>query len=150
MALKRKRKIKTDDLNFKLAQVAVKGVLVTYDAVTDGFVKLDAAIASPSFTPDKVVGMLMFDVVDRDFNALPVNFQKLETGLSGFVRLAKEGEIGTDQLDAGAVFGPGSGVFLGANGTIATATVSPSGERVGTALASVDSDGFVEIYLDID
>jgi len=144
MALKRKRKIVTDDINFKLAAVAVKGLLVTYDTATDGFVRVPGS--SPAFD-DKVAGMLMFDVVDKDFNAVPVNFQKLETGLSGFVRLAKEGEIGTDQVVSGDSFGPGSGVYLGADGQITTASTN---ERVGTAITGADDDGFVEIYLDID
>ena len=144
MALRRKRKVKIDDINFKLATVAVQGLLVTYDTATDGFVRVPGA--SPSFD-DKVAGMLMIATVNKDFNAVPVNFQKLETGLSGHVRLAKQGEIGTDQVAAGAGFGPGSGVFLGANGTVTNVSTN---ERVGTALSAVDANGFVDIYLRVE
>ncbi len=146
MALKRKRKVKVDDINFKLAEVAVKGVLVTYDTVNDGFVRIPTTLA----LGDKVAGVLMIDVVNKDFNAVPVNFQKLETGLSGLVRLARQGELGTDQTGAGAVFGAGSGVFvndLGLVHSVADATVN---ERVGTALGAIDANGFVEVYFDIN
>jgi hypothetical protein len=144
MAVKRKRKLNSDDINFKLAEVAEKGLLVTYDTANAGFVRVPGA--SVAFD-DKVAGMLLIDVVNKDFNAVPVNFQKLETGLSGFVRLAKLGEIGTDQVAAGAEFGPGSGVYLAANGEV---TNDSTEERVGTALSAVDANGFVEIYLKID
>jgi hypothetical protein len=144
MGVKRKRKIKVDDINFKLAAATSRGTLVTYDTANDGFVRVPGA--SPAFD-DKVVGLLMHDVVDKDLNAVPENRQKIEVPLSGFVYLAKEGEVGTDQIAAGAVFGAGSGVFLGANGTVTNVSTN---ERVGTALAAEDAQGFVDVYFDIN
>jgi hypothetical protein len=143
MAIKRKRKIPVDDINFRLAEVATKGQLVTYDTSNDGYVRVPASVAFD----DKVAGLLMIDVVDKDFNAVPENRQRLETGLSGVVRLAKVGEIATNRVAAGAVFGPGSGVYLADGGLITNVSTN---EQVGTALAEEDADGFVEIYLDID
>lgn len=149
MALKRKRKIKVDDINFKLAEVASKGVLCVYDQANAGFVKI-AASTSGVLPAEKVAGVLLIDVVNKDFNAQPVNFQKLETGLSGFVRLARQGELGTDQTATGAVFGAGSGVYLHDAGKISNVQMSSSNERVGTALGAIDSNGFVEVYFDIN
>jgi hypothetical protein len=155
MALLRNRKIEVDDINFKMAEVASKGMLVTHDTANPDFVQVQASVSGVIGT--KVAGMLMMDVVDKDFNAVPVNFQRLETGLSGLVRLAKLGEIGTDQIAAGSldpsgvpVFGPGSGVYLADAGLITHVQDSTQNERIGTALAAADSNNFVRIYLNVD
>lgn len=146
MALKRKRKVQVDDINFKMQEVAVKGLLVTYDLTNAGFVRVPTTLA----VTDKVAGVLMIDVVNKDFNAQPVNFQKLETGFSGFVRLAREGELGTDQTAASAVFGAGSGVYVADGGKVSNVPDATLNELVGTALGPIDSNGFVEIYFDIN
>lgn len=147
MALKRKRKPQIDDINFKLDAVAVKGQIVTYNNTKVGFVQIQAAVSGVIGT--KAHGMLVFDVVNKDFGAVPVNFQKLETGISGFVPVFRVGEVGTDQVAVGAVFGAGSGVFLADSGNITNVQDSVQNERVGTALAAVDDDGFVELFLHI-
>jgi hypothetical protein len=148
MALKRKRKPIVDDINFKLDQVAERGVLCTYNTAKVGFVQVSASTSG--VIPQKVAGVLMIDVVNKDFNAVPVNFQKLETGLSGYVRLLKQGEMGTDQTAAGAVFGAGSGVYLHNNGKISNVQMSTQNERVGTALSAADTNGFVDVYFEIN
>jgi len=151
MALKRKHKEVVDDINFKMAVVAEKGMPVIYDTANAGFVKKSGATLT---VKDKCAGILMIDVVNKDFGAVPQNFQKLETGLSGYVRLAKLGELSTDNLAAGAQFGAGSGVYLDINSTLRDKPVSgfaddPAGLRLGTALGAVDADGFLEVYFDI-
>lgn len=147
MGLKRKRKPQIDDINFKLDEVAVKGQIVTYNNTKTGFVKIQAAVSGVIGT--KAHGMLVFDVVDKDFGAVPVNFQRLETGISGFVPVYRVGEVGTDQVKVNSVFGAGSGVFLADSGQITNVQDSVQNERVGTALAAADDDGFVEIFLHI-
>lgn len=148
MGLKRKRKPQIDDISFKLDAVAVKGQIVTYNTAKVGFVQVQAAVSGVIGT--KAHGMLMFDVVNKDTGAVPMNYQKLETTLSGLVPCLRVGEIGTDQVATGAVFGAGSGVFLANNGEITNVQDSTQNERVGTALAAADADGFVEIFLHID
>lgn len=147
MGLKRKRKPQIDDISFRLDEVAVKGQIVTYNNAKVGFVQVQAAVSGVIGT--KAHGMLMFDVVNKDFNAVPVNFQRLETGISGFVPVLRVGEIGTDRVAGSSVFGAGSGVFLADSGNITNVQDSVQNERVGTALAAADDDGFVEIFLHI-
>jgi hypothetical protein len=155
------------DLNFKMNEVAEKGLMVTYDVTNAGHVRLETSISG--VVTNKVAGLLLTSVVNKDFNAIPVNRQLIETGLSGFVLLMKEGEIATDLVDSGALdasgvplFGPGSGVFLADSGRISNVQFTAPGgsgnprivvdgnERVGTAIASPDANNFVKLYLDIN
>lgn len=152
MAIKRKRKVEVTDINYKMAAVAEKGQVLVYDTVNAGFVKLSASLT----TTDKAAGVLMIDVVNKDFNALPQNFQKLETGLSGYVELLKQGELATDKRASGqdGVFGPGSGVYLATDGNVRNKPASGfaddhAGLRLGTALEATDADGFVNVYWNI-
>ena len=146
MALRPDRKVIHDDINFKVAQVAEKGVVLVYDTANAGFLKIDQEpLADASL--QNVAGMLMIDVVNKDFGAVPENHNKLETGLSGVVRVLKVGEITTNQVDAAADFGgAGSGVYLGRDGKI---TSVASGTRIGTTLGATDTDGYVKVFLNI-
>lgn len=145
MALKPDRKVIADDINFRVAEVAEKGELLVYDTATAGYLKKDPQPQADA-SLQNVAGMLMIDVVNKDFGAVPQNFQKLETGLSGVVRILKVGEITTNNLDAASEWGAGSGVYLGRDGTIHSVA---SGTRLGTALGAQDSDGYVRIWLSV-
>lgn len=152
--LKRKRDVRVQDINFKLAAVTERGTVVIYDTVNAGFVKKTAGTLTVT---DKAAGVLLIDVVNDDFGAVPENHQKLEVGLSGYVPLCKQGELVINTLAAGEAgnFGPGSGVYLDINGLVRNKPVSGfaddhAGLRLGTALSSVDSDGYVQIYFDIN
>lgn len=148
MAVKRKRKVDSEVIDFKLDEVAEKGVICTYNSAKAGFVQVQNSVSGVAGT--KVAGLLLIDVVNKDFGAVPVNFQKLETGLSGYVRLMRQGTISTDQLTTATSgnWGVGSGVYLDDNGKITTIQHSTQNEKIGHATGSVDA-GFLEIYLNV-
>ncbi len=162
MALRRKREPDILDINFKVAEVAVQGKLLTYDVANPGFAQVQASISGVVTT--RVAGVLMTTVVDKDFGAQPVNFQVTETGLSGHVQLLKKGEMGIDQIVAGSVFGPGSGVWLRDNGNVANTAISDGGssnavgnQQVGIALSrfpvlnasGVSIEPFVDVRFEV-
>ena len=62
MSLARKRNVKIDDINFKLAEVAEKGVAVVYDHDNDGFVRVATTLTALPLR-DKCAGILMICVL---------------------------------------------------------------------------------------
>jgi hypothetical protein len=163
MALKQTlQKVTTDDILFRAKNAAAAGTLMTYvvDGTGDGYVQ--KVSGSPVADLDKVAGVLLINVEDRAIPSnltligddtgtvdLPRNFNRNVTYTSGVVRLLRIGTCETDQVDATAEFGQGSGVYLGANGLFTVASGTGATERVGTALTG-KRDGFVRVFVNIN
>jgi len=161
MALKQTlQKVTTDDILFRAENAAAAGTLMTYSVTNPGFVQ--KVSGNPDAVLDKVAGVLLINVEDRSIPSnltligddtgtidLPRNFNRNLTNTSGVVRLLRIGTTETDQVDASATFGQGSGVYIGANGLFTTAVGTGATERVGTAL-SEKRDGFVRVFVNID
>ncbi len=153
MALNAHQKIVADDINYRLAAASERGVICTV-ASTAGQCEV---IADPSGA--RVAGILMMDVVAK---AVPSNLsqdanldtgtateqsnkQKNETYEGGVVRLARKGELVTDQI-SGAV-AAGDSLYVAASGQI-SATQAAGSQAIGFALDAKDADGFVKLFLD--
>ena len=161
MALKQTlQKVTTDDILFRAKNAAVAGTLMTYALDADGFVQ--KVSGNPDAVLDKVAGVLLINVENRSVPShvvslgqdtgtvdLPRNFNKNVTYTSGVVRLLRIGTCETDQVDASATFGQGSGVFIGADGLFTTAVGTGATERVGTALSG-KRDGYVRVFVNIN
>lgn len=160
MALKPDNKIVVDDINFRCASVSEKGFLVTFNTSTGLVEKLTS---SPS--GKKVAGMLLMDVVTRGMpeNAVVLgedtgtmdqplpNRNRLETHVSGVVRLAKLGELYTNAINPTdwANIVVGDKLYVTASGKLSRTKVSSGHELVATALSVVDTDHYLKIYLNI-
>lgn len=162
MALKPHQRVIAEDINFKCNNVAPKGVLLVYSS-TAGQVERpplnNVGTASPS--GKKVAGVLMIDVVNKNLPSKfiltgdPVgtvdgvrNFSKLETHVSGVVRLMKVGELLTNNVDNEA-FAAGDKLYITNSGAFSKTQDSANHERVGTALAAKDSDGYLKVWVNI-
>lgn len=152
------QKVGFDDITFRCKSVASEGTLLTYAAEV-GFVEKVSGNPDPVLT--KVAGVLMSNVVNRGVPSnlvdlgddtgtteLPRNFNANQTPQSGVCRLLKQGIIETNQVDASATFGQGSGVYIGANGLFTTAVGTGATELVGHALTA-KRDGYVRVYVNI-
>jgi hypothetical protein len=160
MALKQTlQKVTTDDILFRAKNAAAAGTLMSY-STTAGYV--EKISGSPVAGVTKAAGVLLINVEDRAIPSnltligddtgtvdLPRNFNRNVTYTSGVVRLLRIGTCETDQVDASAAFGQGSGVYLGDDGLFTTTV--PSGvtlERVGTALSG-KRDDYVRVFVNI-
>lgn len=151
------QKVGFDDTTFRCASVASEGTLLSY-ATEAGFVEKVSGSPDPVLT--KVAGVLMSNVVNRGVPSnhmlgedtgtteLPRNFNANQTPQSGMCRLLKQGIIETDQVDASATFGQGSGVYIGDDGLFTTAVGTGASELVGHALTA-KRDGYVRVYVNI-
>lgn len=161
-------KVSHDHILFRCNTVAAKGALLTYDTANDGFVKKNVGI--PAFD-DKVAGLLMINVVNRSVPGgliapgasggptvlgddtgvinLPRNHNKNETYVSGVIRLLVHGYTESNQISTqgGAVYGPGSGLYLGPDGELTSVAVS-GWELVGHCLSGL-RDGYVRCFINI-
>jgi hypothetical protein len=146
MALKPDRRIDPHSqiIDYKLAQVAEPGVIVTYDAANAGFFTVPTSVTGL----EQVGGILISRVVNKDFNAVPRNFQRREVGLSGAVNVVRRGEFLTNKIQPGATLGPGSGIYLADGGDISN-VASGSASAIGHVIAAADSDGYVRIALNV-
>lgn len=149
MALGVHQKIIADDINFVCDNVAAKGCLVSFTA-NDGHVKKSNDVA------DKVAGLLLIDVVagihpsninlNEETGTINQsrNFQKLQTHVSGVVRLLKIGECVTNAVSG--TINCGDVLKNAAGGTL---RVGGGGQTVGHALSDKDSDGYVKVWINI-
>lgn len=157
MALKPKRDVLKDDINFRCASVAEKGYLVCYSS-TAGHVESVATAISGK----KVAGMLLLDVVnkatpsnlslgeDHGWVDREKNVNRIETYQSGVVRLAKMGEVRTNALNPAdwANFAQGDKLYLSGSGKLSRSQAAGA-EHVGHALSARDSDGYLAVFLNI-
>lgn len=157
MALKPRRNVMVDDINFRCASVAEKGFLVCYSS-TAGYVEAVATAISGK----KVAGMLLLDVVnkatpsnlslgeDTGWTDREKNVNKLETYQSGVVRLAKVGEIRTNALNPAdwASFAQGDKLYLSGSGKLSNSQAAGA-ELVGHAMSARDSDGYLTVFLNL-
>ncbi|MCK5610124.1 hypothetical protein KAR91_50085 [Candidatus Pacearchaeota archaeon] len=143
-----------DDINFRAVEVLTDGQLVTYSA-TAGFV------SDPAASGNTIAGLLMEAIVNRSVpNLLPVtgddtgttllprNLNARQTYVSGVCRLAVKGEIETDQVTAGETYAAGDILYSAGNGAISKVN-QPGSVTIGRALAALNSDGQLRLFLDI-
>ena len=153
MALNAHQKIVADDVNYRLNSVEVRGVVCSVSATAG---ECEVA-ANPSGT--KVAGILLMDVVlagrpanldsdsslDTGTSSTQRNLNKNETFKGGVVRLARKGELVTDQCTGSIA--AGDTLYLAASG-IVSATQATGAQEIGFAIDAKDGDGFIKMFLD--
>lgn len=148
MAIKGDQVVIADDINFRCAEVATKGMLLSYSS-TAGYVEKTASALS---TTDPA-GILLTDVVNKDFGAVPQNHQKIETGLSGYVRLVKIGQVRTNHYATASSYVAGTKLYLGDAGIVRplSAAEQANGDlpHVGHALGAADSDSYLRFWINL-
>lgn len=156
MALKQtKQKTVHDCVEFRCKSVAAAGRLLSY-AAEEGFVELISG--APDAVLTKVAGIALQNVENRGvpldlldlgqdtgLTDLPRNYNRNVTYQSGVVRLGVVGMFETDQVDASTI-GQGSGLYIGSDGKLSSVA---TGDKLGHALGSVRTDGFVKVWLNI-
>jgi len=154
MALNAHQKIIADDVNYRLNSVQERGLVC---AVSSTAGECEVA-ANPSGVT--AAGILLMDVVltgrpsnldsdsslDTGTATTQRNMNKNETHKGGVVRLARKGELVTDQV-TGAI-AAGDALYLAASGII-SATQATGAPQIGFAIDAKDGDGFVKLFLDV-
>lgn len=149
MALKPNRIITPEGsrIKFFMNETSEAGVVVIYDTDGgDGFDNADSAVVLPTGTNGVPAGVLMCDVVDVDLSRYHGNWHKDEVQLGNKVHTIRSGFIKTDQLNSGDEPVAGTAAYYKADGVFTTGTGST---RVGTFQGPPDSEGYVEVEINI-
>lgn len=139
-----------DEVKFFMAGVGEKGSVVTFPAGATGAGGMDdsnAVVIVATGTGDIPVGILLTDVVSYDATKQPQNVWKAETNVGGKVRIMRKGWCRTNMLATGVTPTPGAKAYFNASGQVTT-TGSSANAAVGRFRSGVDSDGYVEVYVD--
>ena len=157
MALKPRRYIVQEDLNFRCNSVAEKGFMVCYSSTAGQVETVTTAISGK-----KVAGMLLVDVVnkatpsnlsigeDTGWTDRARNVHRTETYQSGVVRLAKIGELRTNALNPTdwANFAQGDTLYLSGSGKLSRVQAAGT-QQIGAAGSARDSDGYLTVFVNI-
>lgn len=155
MALKGERVELETDISLTMASIATRGVTVCYKTMGSGVALGNSAGVADlyaSASGNKVVGILMNDVVNVDQTKYHKNFHKDETILNERCRILRKGRVTTNAV-TGTPVGNGDTAYLTANGVL-TPTLSTTGglvatPKVGVFVSKLDADGYATVDVNL-
>lgn len=156
MALGEYRDVLATDINFIADTAMERGGLAF--AASGNIVSYPTTITASGSTP---VGILLEDIEDLNFMKQPQYFQRNVSDIGSKVGIMTKGQCVTDFIDGYAkvhidagdkAYATHSGLLTIralAPGIVSAAGGSGVGLEVGRFLSSIDSNGFVKVYIDI-
>ncbi len=177
MALRPDRKF-TDgtDISFFMNETGEKGEILVFNTSGSGAAMDDAnaVVTTPGADPsgEKIAGMLLNDVVDKDLTRTHINEQKDEVQLGGKVTLGRQGVAVTNLIASGDTPTAGDPAYyvggavthpvtlvgrlttsipddFGVAAVDGLSTSRAENYRVGTFLSVKDADGFAKVQINI-
>ena len=151
MALAPSRQIFQDNIKYALNEVTERGKLVCIVAGTtaDGEV---TALAVPTGTAVQVVGMLLDDVEDMNYDRHGEFRQRSVVDVGSQVGIAVKADLETDQI-TGTTPVAGNDAYLAVSGLISADQADDGlgnlAPRVGWFQSGLNANGFAAVHLDV-
>lgn len=154
MALGESRQVFQTNVELSVSGVAERGAIVSYDPVQagNGILANAAAVSGLLVQP---AGLLLDDVEALNYFEHPQYRQRNVVAQGEVIGLLTEGEVVTDfvetTLDGQSVgtYAAGDPLYLADNGQLSRNAGDANRVRVGTALGTVDADGFLKVRIDL-
>jgi hypothetical protein len=150
MALAPRRQIFQTNIDYSLNEITERGKLCCILPGTTPNGEVTAAVV-PTGVGVAVIGMLLDDVEDMNFDRHGEYRQRNVVDVGSVVGLCQEGELETDQLTGSPV--AGNLAYLNVNGTVSpTQLVDGLGNNaplVGKFLSAPNANGFAKLRLDV-
>lgn len=138
-----------EEISYFFNEVTERGIIVVYpdgNVMPPGLDDANNVARIPTSDDDGcAIGLLAYDVVDKDLTDCCLNKQKCETQVGAKVLIFTGGWHVTDQIAPGVVPTPGAKAYYAAGGQL-----SDSGtHEVGKFESNMSEDGFVRVRLNI-
>lgn len=134
-------------IKFFMNEVAERGIVVELDSPGGAGMDNPAATVSvPANISGNPAGVLMNDVVNLDLTRQNRNAHRDETQVGNKVDIIRRGVVSTNMIVSGNTPAAGDPAYFAANGEF---TTSSGSSQVGTFISPLDSDGYVEVEVNI-
>ena len=127
--------------------VAERGIIVNMDAPGgEGMDDPTATVSIPTGPSGNPAGVLMNDVVNLNLTRTHINWHQDEVQVGNKVDTLRRGVVRTNMLKSGDTPEAGEAAHYDANGEFTTTTTS---DKVGRFVSEPDSDGYVEVEVNV-
>lgn len=134
-------------IKYFMNAVAERGIIVVHGSTSgEGMDDPDAVVIKPTGATGSPVGVLMNDVVNLDLTRQHLNQHQDEVQVGNKVAILRRGMVRTNMLKTGDTPSAGDPAYFAINGEFTTTAGS---DRVGTFESNADSDGYVEVEVNI-